>query len=113
VIALTTVGRRSGVPRTTAVACFTDGDDMVLAAMNLGMPRQPAWALNLTDNPRATIEVAGERILVTAERATGDHAARLWRRWIELQPSAPAFQDLAGRDIPLFVLRRREYALSG
>src|SRR2546421_1818427 len=46
VLALTTVGRRSGLPRSTAVACFTDGDDLVVAGMNLGLPRHPAWALN-------------------------------------------------------------------
>ena len=32
---------------------------------------------------------------------------RLWRRWVELQPSADAFRRLAGREIPLFVLTRR------
>jgi len=107
VIALTTVGRRSGLPRTTAVACFTDGEDLIVAGMNLSMPRNPAWALNLDENPDATIEVAGQTIRVSAERAAGDHAARLWQRWSAIQPSAPVFQGLAGREIPLFVLKRR------
>jgi deazaflavin-dependent oxidoreductase (nitroreductase family) len=107
VLALTTVGRRSGLPRSTAVACFTDGDDLVVAGMNLGVSRDPAWALNLESNPNATIEVGGQRIPVTARRATDGEAAQLWRRWLELQPSADAFRELAGRDIPVFVLVRR------
>jgi deazaflavin-dependent oxidoreductase (nitroreductase family) len=107
VLALTTVGRRSGLPRSTAVACFTDGDDLVVAGMNLGVSRHPAWALNLESNPNATIEVGGQRIPVTARRATDGEAAQLWRRWLELQPSADAFRELAGREIPLFVLVRR------
>jgi deazaflavin-dependent oxidoreductase (nitroreductase family) len=107
VLALTTVGRKSGLQRSTAVACFVAGDDLVVAGMNLGVSRHPSWALNLDANPNATIELGGQTISVTGRRATGSDAGRLWRRWIALQPSAEAFQKLAGRDIPLFVLARR------
>jgi deazaflavin-dependent oxidoreductase (nitroreductase family) len=108
VLALTTVGRRSGLGRSTAVACFSHGEDLVVAGMNLGLPRDPAWVLNLEANPEATIDIRGQKIPVTGRRATGDEAAQLWRRWVELQPSAEAFRALAGRDVPLFVLVRRD-----
>ena len=108
VLSLTTVGRKSGQLRSTAVACFTWRDDLVVAGMNLGVARHPAWALNLQANPEATIEVGGETIAVNARRATGEEAAKLWQRWVELQPSAEAFRDLAARAIPLFVLTRRK-----
>jgi deazaflavin-dependent oxidoreductase (nitroreductase family) len=72
--------------------------------MNLGVSRDPAWALNLEANPEATIEIGGEEINVFAERAVGEEAERIWSRWLELQPSAGAFRDLAARRIPLFVL---------
>jgi deazaflavin-dependent oxidoreductase (nitroreductase family) len=107
VLSLTTVGRRSGEPRTTAVACFVHGDDLVLAGMNLGLERSPAWALNLEANAHATIGLAGEAIAVTARRASGEEAEQLWRRWVELQPSAPALRRIASRAIPLFILTRR------
>jgi deazaflavin-dependent oxidoreductase (nitroreductase family) len=107
VLALTTTGRRTGLPRSTAVACFSHDDDLVLAGMNLGVTHHPAWALNLQANPAATIDISGQTIPVTARQATGDEAAKLWQRWLELQPSADAFRELAGRDIPLFVLTRR------
>jgi deazaflavin-dependent oxidoreductase (nitroreductase family) len=107
VLSLTTTGRRSGLPRSTAVACFASGDDLVLAGMALGMTSKPAWALNLEADPEATIDVGGETIEVTARRANGEEASRLWRRWVEIQPSAEAFRELAGREIPLFVLTRR------
>lgn len=107
VLALTTTGRKSGLPRTTAVACFRDGPDLVLAGMNLGVPRDPSWALNLEANPAATIEIGGAAIPVLSRGAEGEEASRLWRRWLELQPSAGAYRELAGREIPLFVLTRR------
>ena len=108
VLSLTTTGRKSGLARSTAVACFADGPDLVIAGMNLGVGHDPAWALNLEAEPEAIIEIRGERIPVVAQRARGGEAERLWGRWVELQPSSPAFRELAGREIPLFVLRRRE-----
>lgn len=107
VLALTTTGRKTGIPRSTAVACFTHGGDLVLAGMNLGVTHDPAWALNLQAHPAATIDISGQTIPVTARQATGDEATELWQRWLELQPSADAFRQLARRDIPLFVLTRR------
>ena len=107
VLSLTTTGRRSGEPRTTAVACFCDGEDLALAGMNLGSERPPAWALNLETNPEATIVLGGTTIPVTARRAHGEDAERLWRRWLEVQPSARAMKEISGREIPLFVLTRR------
>jgi deazaflavin-dependent oxidoreductase (nitroreductase family) len=106
VLALTTVGRKTGKARTTAVACFVDGDALVLAGMNLGRATHPAWALNLEAEPQARIAVAGEAIDVVARPAAGAEHDRLWRRWLQLQPSADAFRTLAGRKIPLFVLTR-------
>lgn len=76
--------------------------------MNLGLERNPAWALNLEAMPSATIEVAGETVGVVARRASGDEAARLWRRWVQLQPSAEPVRRIASREIPLFVLTRRD-----
>jgi deazaflavin-dependent oxidoreductase (nitroreductase family) len=107
VLSLTTTGRRSGQPRSTTVACFRYGDTLALAAMALGSSRDPAWALNLEANPDARIDLAGQCISVTARRAVGDEADLLWQQWLQVQPSAKAFRELAGRDIPLFVLSRR------
>jgi len=104
VLSLTTIGRGSGLPRTTAVACFRCENDLATAGMNLGSRRDPAWALNLRANPHAKITLAGETIDVVARFATGAEYARLWRRWVEVQPSAAAFRELAHREIPLFVL---------
>ena len=103
VISLTTTGRKSGKQRSTAVACFVDSDRLVSAGMNLGKRSHPAWALNLIANPQATIAIAGETVDVTARKAEGEERERLWRRWVELQPSAEAFEHLAEREVPLFV----------
>jgi deazaflavin-dependent oxidoreductase (nitroreductase family) len=107
VLSLTTTGRKTGARRSTAVACFRDGDVLAIAGMNLGVVRDPSWSLNLEANPHAEIDLAGEKISVIARRAEGEEAAELWSRWVELQPSATAYRELAGREIPIFILSRR------
>jgi deazaflavin-dependent oxidoreductase (nitroreductase family) len=112
VLALTTTGRRSGQDRTTAVAALTYQGQLATVGMNLGSERNPSWSYNLQANPDASIEVKGQTIAVRARLATGDEWEALWNRWLEVQPSAAAFADLAGRKIPIFVLERRSVAAS-
>lgn len=107
-MSITTTGRRSGKPRTTAVAYFRDGEAVVTTAANLGSERDPAWALNLEANPCATVVIRGERRRVRARRARGEERERLWARWAELQRPAEAVQAIAGREIPVFVLEPAE-----
>ena len=107
VLSLTTTGQRSGLARTTAVACFAHGDDLAVAGMNLGRPHDPGWAHNLRACPEATIDLGGRTLQVRARETAGAEAEELWQRWVRLQPSAPAFRRLAGRAVPIFVLTRR------
>jgi deazaflavin-dependent oxidoreductase (nitroreductase family) len=104
VMPITTTGRRSGKARTTAVAYFHDGDNVVTTAANLGNTRDPAWALNLEADPEATIVIDGREQQVRARRVHGAEHKRLWSRWEELQPPAQAVAAIAGREIPVFVL---------
>src|SRR5437773_477791 len=53
VASLTTTGRRTGRPRSTPVTWFSDGEDIVVTAMYLGMERDPDWCRNLEANPEA------------------------------------------------------------
>ena len=107
VMSITTTGRRSGKPRSTAVAYFRDGDSIVTTGANLGNTRDPAWALNIEAHPEVTVVVGGERRSMRARRARGAERERLWARWEELQPPARGAAAIAGREIPVFVLEAR------
>jgi deazaflavin-dependent oxidoreductase (nitroreductase family) len=104
VLSLTTTGRRSGRSRSTMVAYMRVGADYVVTAANLGNERDPAWFLNLTSEPRARIVVEGRSLAVTARRAAGEEAQRLWRLWIERLPAAQTFAEIAGREVPVVIL---------
>jgi deazaflavin-dependent oxidoreductase (nitroreductase family) len=105
VLVLTTTGRRSGEERTTTVAYLRHGDEYASAGLNLGGPRDPAWALNLRANPRARIQVNGRVLEVLAREASGEEAAGLWRRFIDRVPAVGRSKQLADadREAPMFV----------
>src|SRR5438132_11930071 len=53
VASLTTTRRRTGKPRSTPVTWFSDGEDVVVTAMHLGMEPGPDGSRNLEPNPAA------------------------------------------------------------
>ena len=54
---LTTIGRKSGEPRTAPLIYLRDGQRFIVVASQGGSPRHPAWYLNLQANPAVTIQV--------------------------------------------------------
>ena len=106
VLLLTTIGRRSGTPRTAPVLYLADGERLVVIGSNAGNNRPPAWALNLQANPNAVVEIRGERRQVSARVAVGEERDELWRRMNEQYGGFDAYRKRTSRDIPLFVLER-------
>jgi deazaflavin-dependent oxidoreductase (nitroreductase family) len=104
VLALTTIGRRSGAQRSTTVAYLRHGGAYAVSALNLGSDRDPGWCLNLRSNPRAWIHVNGERKAVNARQADGEEADALWRAVIDRLPTTASFRELAQREVSIFVL---------
>ena len=104
VLALTTTGRRSGGPRSTTVAYVRHGEAYAVGALNLGSDRDPAWCLNLRSDPRAWIEVNGERRAVRARQADGEEAERLWQAFVDRLPTIANSRRLARRKVPMMVL---------
>jgi deazaflavin-dependent oxidoreductase (nitroreductase family) len=101
---LTTTGRRSGEPRTSALIFGRDGDDYLVVASMGGAPNHPAWYLNLTANPAAEIQVRGDRFPVVAHTASDDEKPRLWQIVNEVWPNYDVYQSRTERAIPVVVL---------
>ncbi len=104
---LTTTGRKSGEPRTSALIFAQDGDDYLVVASMGGAPQHPSWYLNLTDNPEAEVQVKGDHIPVTARTASDDEKPRLWKIVTEQWPNYDVYQTRTDRVIPLVVLSPR------
>ncbi|MFH8404527.1 nitroreductase family deazaflavin-dependent oxidoreductase [Streptomyces sp. NPDC018019] len=102
---LTTTGARSGLPRTTPALYLPDGADrLAVFASNGGSPTAPAWFHNLTAHPLATVEVGTRTHQARAAVAAGEERDRLWGRQVAAHPQFAAFQERAGRRIPVVVL---------
>ena len=56
VMFLTTVGRKSGEPRTVPLLCLAEGDTLVTVASKGGMSHHPMWYRNLAANPAVDVE---------------------------------------------------------
>lgn len=107
VLLLTSIGRRSGQPRTAPVLYLRDDERVIVIGSNAGNVRAPAWSLNLQTNPDAEIQIGGERRLVRARVAEGEERAELWQK---MNVEYEGFDDYAtrtARDIAVFVLEPR------
>lgn len=107
VLLLTTVGRRSGQPRTAPVLYMRDGERFVVIGSNAGNPHEPAWSLNLKANPDAEVEVGGRQVPVRGRVTEGDERADLWRRMNDLYGGFEDYRARTNRDIAVFALEPR------
>jgi deazaflavin-dependent oxidoreductase (nitroreductase family) len=104
ILLLTTTGRRSGQPRTSALIFGRDGADYLVVASQGGAPTHPNWYLNLVESPAAEIQVRAEHVTVIARAASPDEKPRLWKVMTEVWPNYDVYQTRTDRDIPVVVL---------
>jgi deazaflavin-dependent oxidoreductase (nitroreductase family) len=108
VVELHTVGRRSGLPRSTMLtAPLIDGDRVVLVASKGGDDRDPDWYRNLLAHPDIELTTAGRRRPMRARRATPEEKAELWPRVIAAYAGYGGYQSRTERDIPLVICEPR------
>ena len=107
VIELTTMGRRSGQPRTTMLTSpYQEGSTIVIVASRGGDDHHPAWYLNLRDHPEVTVSVGGKPAQrMRAETADPEHRARLWPLIAADHRNYAGYQRKTNREIPVVLLR--------
>lgn len=104
VLLLTTIGRKSGVPRTTPLIYLADGTRIILVASNGGAQKHPLWYLNLLANPHTQVEVGRQHLRMTARQATPEEHAQLWPRLLAVYGPYEDYQKRTTRQIPVVIL---------
>jgi deazaflavin-dependent oxidoreductase (nitroreductase family) len=108
VVALTTVGRKTGQKRTTMLTSpVQDGEAVVLVASYGGDPRHPAWFRNLEANPDVEITMDGRTRAMRARVAAAEEKDRLWPSITKAYRGYGAYQRRTSRDIPVVILEPR------
>ncbi|MDT3439199.1 MULTISPECIES: nitroreductase family deazaflavin-dependent oxidoreductase [unclassified Pseudofrankia] len=108
ILLLTTTGRHSGLPRTTALIFARDGDDHLVVASKGGSAEHPEWYRNLVARPEVEIQVRAERRKVRAATAATADKPRLWEILTAIWPNYDTYQARTERPIPVVVLSPAE-----
>ena len=101
---LTTIGRRSGEPRTNALIYGRSGDDYLVVASKGGSDQPPGWFVNLQEQPEVDVQVLDHRFRARARVATPEERPAMWREMTEHWPDYDAYQERTDREIPVVVL---------
>ncbi len=108
-VILTTVGAKSGLPRTTPLLGIPAGDAIVLIGSNWGQARHPAWVYNLRANPQAQLTINGQTGAYLAREVSGAERDAYWQQAVALYPGYAAYSKrTGGREIPVMVLTRTD-----
>ena len=105
-LALTTVGRKTGIPRRTMLIYGIDENRYVVVASKGGAPAHPLWYQNLDAYPEVDVQVLGERFRARARTATLEERPHLWKLMTGIWPAYDEYQTKTAREIPVVILER-------
>jgi deazaflavin-dependent oxidoreductase (nitroreductase family) len=105
VVAVTTIGAKSGKTRTVLLGGIPDGDKIILIASWFGNPNYPAWYYNLMANPEVTVNQDGKSRKFIARLVEGQERQECWQLAVHYYPGYQLYaQRTEGRKIPIIVL---------
>jgi deazaflavin-dependent oxidoreductase (nitroreductase family) len=107
-VELHTIGRKSGLPRSSMLASpVHDEHRVVLVASKGGDERDPQWYLNLSANPDVEVTMNGETRKMRARTASPEEKAALWPDIVATYKNYASYQEKSGRDIPVVICEPR------
>ncbi len=106
VVELTTIGRKTGRPRSVMLTSpIQEGDTWVVVASRGGDDIHPAWFLNLRNNPDVEVSLQGKpKQPMHARVATAEERTRLWPEVTTVAKNYASYQTKTHREIPLVLL---------
>lgn len=104
VLLLTTIGRKSGLPRTLPLLFIEDGDTIVVVASKGGLPSEPLWYKNLVANPECEVQIKRRKLKANARTASAEERELLWPKLVAHYPDFASYATWTERVIPVVVL---------
>ena len=103
---LTTIGRKSGQRRASALNFLRDGDRLLILGSNWGQQHHPGWSSNLMANPEATVAIGGSEIEVAAHALSGPDREEALQRFLAY-PMYRSYRKRTDRELRVFALSLR------
>ena len=106
VLELTTIGRKSGEPRSCLLTSpIQENGEIVIVASRGGDDHHPAWYLNLIETPQVQVSYKGApHKIMTARTANSEERARMWPIVAGAYKGYAGYQEKTAREIPLVIL---------
>ena len=106
VLALTTVGARTGKRRQSTLAYFPESDDrMVIVGSAGGVAHHPAWFFNIAKHPdQVWVTVRDRTFRVTPETLAGRERDVAWQRIKTQSPTFAGYETRTDRELPIIRL---------
>ena len=106
VLELTTIGRKSGEPRSCLLTSpLQENGEIVIVASRGGDDHHPAWYLNLLETPQVQVSYKGApHKIMTARTADAQERARMWPIVAGAYKGYAGYQEKTSREIPLVIL---------
>jgi deazaflavin-dependent oxidoreductase (nitroreductase family) len=108
-IELHTVGRKSGIKRSTMLtAPICDEKRAVVVASKGGHTDHPDWYKNLAANPDVEVTINGDTRPMHAHTASPEEKAAMWPTIVATYKGYAGYQRNTDRDIPVVILEPRD-----
>ncbi len=104
---LTTTGRRSGREHTIPLLYLRDGDGVIVIASWGGRDYPPHWYLNVTADPRVSVQIDGIRWPAVAHELGEPERSAWWERAVTAYDGYEEYQSRTARVIPILRLSPR------
>ncbi len=104
---LTTIGRKSGQPRTVPLPYFSHRHGWAVVASFAGGDKHPAWYQNLTANGGVRVQIMRKRFAAVAQVVDPSERPAIWSEIVTRAPMYGDYQRRTRREIPVVVLRER------
>lgn len=104
VLLLTTIGRKSGQPRTLPLIFIEEGDHIIIVASKGGLPSEPLWYKNLVANPECDVQIKRRKFKAKARTASPEEREALWPKLVAHYPDFASYASWTDRIIPVVIL---------
>jgi deazaflavin-dependent oxidoreductase (nitroreductase family) len=105
IIQITTIGAKTGEPRTMPLVSMLDGEKIALIGSNFGQKNNPGWYYNLKTNPQCTVLLNGLSGKYIARETHSEEREKYWQMAVSIYKGYDLYKARAAhRLIPVMIL---------